>query len=68
MTKQKTGPVAVFQGLYVLWSVGVAVGLAIAGEWKVLLAFATAVVCVQGGIALVSESMTRREIRRSKGK
>lgn len=68
MTKQKAGLVAVSQGLYVLWAIGVAVGLSIAGEWVQLFAFCTTVVVLQGAIALVSEGLARREIRRSKEK
>ncbi len=62
--KQKNGPAAVFQGMYVLWAMGMCVGLGIAGEWRVLAVFSGVTVGAHGFAVLVSEWLTRRDVRR----
>lgn len=63
MTKQKAAVAGVSQGLYVLWVIGVVVGLGIAGEWKTLFVFSTTVVAVHAFIGLVTQLLTRRSER-----
>lgn len=66
MTKQKTGPVAVSQGLYVLWVIGVIVGLGIAGEWIILGLFSLGILLVQGAAAIWTEHREAQRMEREK--
>lgn len=54
---------ALLRALWLLWCVGVTVGLSIAGEWIALMWFSLGVVFAHGASALVLEITDKRKER-----
>lgn len=54
-------PWAVFQGLFVLWVLGMCVGFAVAGQWLLLAAFSAATLVGHGLTLMVGEWLAKRK-------
>lgn len=63
MSNEQKDRWALFRALWLLWCVGVTVGLTIAGEWRVLIAFSAGVLYVH---AMSSSVMAIRDRRKEK--
>jgi hypothetical protein len=61
MTNKETSPWALFQGLYLLYVLGMCVGLAIAGEWRLLAAFSALSILLQGIATGIGEYRSKRQ-------
>lgn len=63
MSNEQKDRWALFRALWLLWCVGVTVGLTIAGEWRMLIAFSAGVLCTH---SIASMALTVHDRRKEK--